>query len=111
MLEVARKKNVYKALYQGNLEDTLNFGETNSFDAIISVGVFTFGHAQPQALENLFLLLKSGGYFVLTVRVDYYEGNQILHQIIEKLDWSFCHRTEFNIFESEAMYALIFQKK
>ena len=111
MLEVARKKQVYKALYQGNLEEPLDFSQTNSFDAIISVGVFTFGHAQPQALENLFLLLKSGGYFVLTVRVDYYESNETLQEVLKKLDLSLCDRSEFKIFESEAMYALTFQKK
>ncbi len=111
MLEVARKKQVYQALYQGDLENSLSFVEPNSFDAIISVGVFTYGHATPQALHNLFPLLKSGGYFVLTVRVDYYEENQVLRQIIDELSWSLCDKAEFKIFDTEAMYALVFQRK
>ena len=110
MLQVAKKKQVYQALYRGDLESALNFAQPNSFDAIISVGVFTFGHASPQSLDNLFSLLKSGGYFVLTVRVDYYESNESLRQIIQQLDWKLCAHAEFKIFETESMYALVFQK-
>ncbi len=110
MLEVARNKQVYQALYQGDLESPLNFAEPNSFDAIITVGVFTFGHAHPQGLKNLFSLLKSTGYFLLTVRVDYYESNESLRQIISQLDWKLCDRAEFKIFDTESMYALVFQK-
>ncbi|MEO1430881.1 MAG: methyltransferase domain-containing protein [Cyanobacteria bacterium J06633_8] len=111
MLKIAEKKQVYQALYQGDLQQTLDFAQPSSFDAIISVGVFTYGHVEPQALHNLFDLLKSGGYFVLTVRVDYYESNESLQQIIDELSWNLCDRVEFNIFDTESMYALIFQKK
>ena len=37
MLENARKKQVYQAQYQGNLEEIINFLDKESFDAIISV--------------------------------------------------------------------------
>ena len=66
MLEVGRKKQVYTAINQGNLEEPLAFGSQASYDAILAVGVFTFGHAHPRALKNLSSLLKPGGYFVLT---------------------------------------------
>lgn len=110
MLNVARSKQVYQSLYQGNLESSLTFADPHSFDGIISVGVFTYGHAQPQALNNLFTLLKPGGYFVLTVRVDYYEDNQTLKQVIDQLSWSLCDRVEFTIFDTEPMYSLVFHK-
>ncbi len=110
MLDVARSKQVYQALYQGNLESALNFAAANSFDAIISVGVFTYGHVPPQALSNLFPLLKSGGYFVLTVRVDYYEDNPAIKQLIDQFGLSLCDRVEFKIFDEEPMYALVLRK-
>jgi ubiquinone/menaquinone biosynthesis C-methylase UbiE len=110
MLEIARKKQVYQALYQGNLQDSLNFFAQGSFDAIISVGVFTFGHVHPQALKKLSFLLKSGGYFLLTVRVDYYNTNESLKQVLEELSWSLITRREFNVFEIEPMYAFLWQK-
>ncbi len=111
MLEVARKKQVYKNLHQENLEKPLKRFPVSSFDGIIAVGVFTFGHAPAEALQNLDPLLKSGGYFILTVRVDYHQTNKALHQILEKLSWQFISPVEFAIFETEPMYALVFQKK
>ncbi|MBC6478916.1 MAG: methyltransferase domain-containing protein [Hormoscilla sp. GM7CHS1pb] len=111
MLEVARKKGVYQALYQGKLEAEIKGCPPNSFGAIIAVGVFTFGHASPEGLRNLNTMLKSGGYFVLTVRVDYQENNAVLHQVMSELPWSLISREEFTIFETEPMYAMVFQKK
>ncbi|MBW4573027.1 MAG: methyltransferase domain-containing protein [Tolypothrix carrinoi HA7290-LM1] len=110
MLEVARKKQVYTALYQGNLEEPLAFASEQSFDAILAVGVFTFGHAHPRALKSLSSLLKTDGYFVLTVRVDYYNDTESLHEILKELSWNLISREQFNIFETEPMYVLVFQK-
>lgn len=111
MLEIARKKQVYRDLYLGNLEDeSLKIFDKESFDAIISVGVFTFGHVHPQALNNLSSLLKSGGYFLLTVREDYYNTNESLKQVLEELSWRLIERKEFNAFEVEPMYAFLWQK-
>lgn len=111
MLEIARKKQVYKTLYQENLEVPLNCFPPFSFDAVISVGVFTFGHTDPKALHNLDSLLKSGGYFVLTVRVDYYQDNKAFHEVLKELSWQLINREELTIFETEPMYVLVFQKE
>jgi SAM-dependent methyltransferase len=110
MLEAARKKQVYTALYQGNLEKRLDFASVASYDAILAVGVFTFGHAHPRALKSLSRLLKTGGYFILTVRADYYNDIESLHEVLKELSWHLISREQFNIFEAEAMYILVFQK-
>ncbi|NET25264.1 methyltransferase domain-containing protein [Okeania sp. SIO1I7] len=110
MLEVARKKQVYTALYQGNLEEPLAFTSEASYDAILSVGVFTFGHAHPRALKSLSSLLKKSGYFILTVRVDYYNQSNFLHEILQNLPWNIITQEQFNIFETEPMYVLVYQK-
>ena len=44
MLDVAKAKNVYHTFHQMTLGDTLDY-KTDEFDAVISVGVFTMGHA------------------------------------------------------------------
>ncbi|NET58682.1 MAG: methyltransferase domain-containing protein [Symploca sp. SIO2E6] len=111
MLEVAREKQVYQTLYQDNLEAPVNCSTPSSFDAIMSVGVFTFGHAQPKALHNLDTLLVSGGYFVLTVRMDYHDNNQTLQEVLENLPWILIHQEKFIIFEKEPMYTMVFHKK
>jgi len=110
MLAVARKKQVYRSLHQGNLEETLKFAGTETFDAIVTVGVFTFGHAPIEALYNLFPLLKAGGYFLLTVRADYHDDNPAVQEIIKSFAWSLVAREEFNIFDTEAMYAMVWKK-
>ena len=110
MLAVARKKKVYRSLHQGNLEETLKFADSKNFDAIVTVGVFTFNHAPIEALYNLFPLLKAGGYFLLTVRADYHDDNPTVQEIIKSFAWSLVAREEFNIFDTEAMYAMVWKK-
>jgi len=110
MLEVASKKQVYTALHQWNLEDTKLFCEEETFDAILAVGVFTFAHADPTALRNLNRLLKTGGFFVLTVRVDYNNTCQSLQEVLKELAWSLISSQELNIFETEPMYVMVFKK-
>lgn len=72
--------------------------------------MLTFGHVHPQVLNNLSSLLKSGGYFLLTVREDYYNTNESLKQVLEDLSWRLITRQEFNAFEVELMYAFLWQK-
>ncbi|MDJ0674123.1 MAG: hypothetical protein QNJ36_01765 [Calothrix sp. MO_167.B42] len=81
------------------MEETLKFAGTETFDAIVAVGVFTFGHARIEALYNLSPLLKTGGYFLLTVRADYHDDNPAVREVIKSLSWSLVARDEFNIFK------------
>ena len=72
MLEVARSKGVYRDLRQMALGSELDY-ETGSFDAVISVGVFTEGHAPPQGFDELIRITKNGGFIVFSLRVDLFE--------------------------------------
>lgn len=72
MLKEARKKNVYTALQQGILGEQLNYS-TDSFDAVLLCGVFTYGHAPSHSLDELLRITKPGGYIIFTMRTDYYE--------------------------------------
>lgn len=110
MLEVAKEKQVYDALYQADLEKPLTFFEPETFEVIVAVGVFTYGHAAPDALANLFQLLKLNGFFILTIRVDYYESNAALREILQRLSWKVISQKEFTIFKKEPMYTLVLQK-
>ena len=51
MLAVARGKDVYRELRQTNLGESLAFPD-DAFDAVISVGVFTTGHAPAHAFDD-----------------------------------------------------------
>ena len=52
MLEEARAKNVYSDFHQMIMGETLGF-ETDSYDAVIGVGVLTLGHAPAHSLDEL----------------------------------------------------------
>lgn len=72
MLEEARAKNVYVGFHQMILGEKLDF-DTDAFDAIISVGVFTLGHAPASAFDELARITKPGGHIVFSLRTDVYQ--------------------------------------
>ncbi len=74
MLEEARRKQVYSEFHQMVLGETLAF-ETAVFSAVISVGVFTLGHAPASAFNELVRVTKPGGQIVFSLRTDVYENN------------------------------------
>lgn len=55
MLDFAKAKKVYRELCRWNIEETPVWKD-ESFDGILSIGVFTFSHAHPKALFNLYRL-------------------------------------------------------
>ena len=73
MLEEARKKNVYTEVHQKILGESLGF-PTDSFDAAISVGVFSPGQGPSSAFDELIRIIKPGGYFIFTLRPEFYEN-------------------------------------
>ena len=72
MLQEAREKNVYNDFHQMALGGTLDF-QTDEFDAVISVGVFTQGHAPASSFDELVRITKPGGIIAFSLRVDTYE--------------------------------------
>ena len=69
MLEESRKKGVYRELHQMVMGEPLDFA-TGAFDAVISVGVLTVGHAPASSLDELVRVTKSGGHIVFSLRPD-----------------------------------------
>lgn len=69
MLEEARKKGVYQELRQMTMGETLDYA-TDSFDAVVTVGVLTVGHAPVNSLDELVRVTRPGGHIVYTLRPD-----------------------------------------
>ena len=69
MLDVARGKGFYGELQQMTLGEPLDFAD-DTFDAVISVGVFTTGHAPAHAFDELVRITKHGGHIVFSLRTD-----------------------------------------
>jgi predicted TPR repeat methyltransferase len=72
MLELARKKGVYKDLRQMELGGQLDL-PSDAFAAVVSTGVFAAGHAPPESFDELIRVTKPGGYVIFSVRTDVYE--------------------------------------
>lgn len=69
MLEKARDKKVYRELYQMVLGESLAFPD-DSFEAVVCVGVFTFGHAPASSLDELVRITKPKGHIIFSQRSD-----------------------------------------
>ena len=69
MLREARAKGCYSEFHQMALGERLDF-ESATFDAVISIGVFTLGHAPANSFEELCRITKPGGYIVVSLRPD-----------------------------------------
>ena len=74
MLEAAKRKNLYNEYHQMILGNSLDF-PTDEFDATVSVGVFTKGHAPASSFNELIRITKPGGIIVFSLRVETYENN------------------------------------
>ena len=72
MLEEARSKGVYRDLRRMVLGEKLDFPD-DSFDAVVSIGVLTLGHAPARSLYELARVVKPGGFVIFTLRPDLYE--------------------------------------
>ena len=66
MLAKAAARRVYGDLRQAVLGERLDFVD-GSFDAIISTGTFTLGHAPASAFDELVRILEPGGVLIFTV--------------------------------------------
>jgi SAM-dependent methyltransferase len=75
MIVYARKLGIYRQLYdEVDINFPLNPGWINSYDAVICCGVFTLGHVQPEALDQLLTITRPGGLVVTSTRCAYYNA-------------------------------------
>ncbi|MBW2543926.1 MAG: class I SAM-dependent methyltransferase [Deltaproteobacteria bacterium] len=74
MLEEARKKNAYQEFHQMMMGGPLGFA-TDFFDAVISVGVLTVGHAPASSFDELIRITRPDGYIVFSLRPDVYRDS------------------------------------
>jgi SAM-dependent methyltransferase len=66
MLAGARARNAYADLRNRVLGEPLDFGDA-SFAAVVSFGVFTPGHAPPDAFDELIRITRPDGRLIFTV--------------------------------------------
>lgn len=72
MIELAKSKDCFDELHVGSLKAPLNF-PADSFDYILSSGVFIPGHCGAECIPVMLAPLCPGGYAIFTVRQAMYE--------------------------------------
>ncbi len=73
MVRVAGQRGIYRELLVGDINQEIERDDV-SYDAVISSCTFTHGHVGPQPLDEIFRILKPGGYLACTVHRDLWES-------------------------------------
>ncbi|XP_025093608.1 methyltransferase-like protein 27 [Pomacea canaliculata] len=71
MLDVARKKGIYRQFFNVALTAEPVDLPADTYDAVVLVGVILYGHLPCDAFLEMTRLVKSGGYIVNCMRADY----------------------------------------
>jgi len=66
MLEIAKKKGIYRFLHPKYLSERVDLPD-DSYDAIVAAGVLTHGHAPPESLDGVLRLCKPGAIIVFSL--------------------------------------------
>lgn len=69
MLSIARRKGMHDELFQATMGERLPF-EDSQFNATLTCGAITQGHAPAKSFDELIRVTKSGGLIVFTLRCD-----------------------------------------
>ena len=79
----------YQNLNQVDLNKKIQ-SEDNSYDAVMCVGTFTFGHVKPNALEEFIRITKNNGLICFTINEGIYEEygfDKKINELNEKKLW------------------------
>ncbi len=75
MLDVAREKGVYRNLIEADMTGRLPY-EDDTYDGILSIGVFTSGHVGPEGLDELARIARPDAPIIVTVHEKVWEKDK-----------------------------------
>ncbi len=73
MLEKAEALNIYSRLFACDLNTPPIDIKDSSCDALTAVGVFSFGHIMPEAVDELLRIVKPGSPLIIGLNDHYYQ--------------------------------------
>lgn len=82
MLEKASDVGVYGSLFEANLNEPLEIAD-NTYGGVAAVGVFSFGHIQADAINELCRIVQPGGGLVIGLNTLFYDEGTVRTRIDE----------------------------
>ncbi len=77
MLEKAAQRKIYRSLFLVNLNRPPLPSEDQTYAAAMAVGVFSYGHVSPDALDEILRVLKAGASLIIGVNDHFYEEGSL----------------------------------
>lgn len=96
MLRESARKGLYGELHRMTLGEPLGFA-SGSFDAVVSAGTFTEGHAPASGLRELARVTRPGGHVVAGIRPDIIDSHgfgAVIDDLGAHRIWEVVERTE-----------------
>ncbi|MDD9909679.1 MAG: class I SAM-dependent methyltransferase [Ahrensia sp.] len=81
MLAKAAEKGVYAKLFAADLNAGLPDVDSQTFDVVTCVGVFSFGHVEPDACDELLRVLKPGGFLIIALNDPFWQRGDLASKI------------------------------
>lgn len=82
MLSKAAEVGLYERLFEANLNETLDV-EDDTYGGVAAVGVFSFGHIQANAINELCRIIAPGGGLVIGLNELFYNEGTVKDRIDE----------------------------
>ena len=86
MLDKASELQIYDRLFACDLNKPPINAEDENYDAVTAVGVFSFGHIMPEAVDELLRVLKKGGTLIIGLNDHYYDEGSLTKKLHELAD-------------------------
>lgn len=81
MLVRAKGTKAYGRLFQANLNEPPLDADDGAYDAATCVGVFSFGHVSPDALEEILRVVRPGAPIVIGLNEMFYEKGDLTRKM------------------------------
>lgn len=86
MLARAARTGAYRRLFETNLNAPPVDAADGAYDAATCVGVFSFGHVSPDALEEILRIVKPGGPVIIGLNELYYDKGDLTRKMTSLKD-------------------------
>ena len=81
MLDKAGELGIYRRLFACDLNQPPLDVKDGTYDALTAVGVFSFGHIMPDAVDELLRVTRPGGFIIIGLNDHYYEEGSLTQKL------------------------------